>query len=281
MLTLETVKKRISCRTYSPLPLGKEELDQIMEFARSHDTGPFGHRVDCMLLHKDTADRDEIGSIATYGVIRNAPHYLAGRVKIGEGASEDFGFVLEMVILRATGMGIGTCWLGGTFRRSRIAARLGLKDDEIIPAVTPLGYPADKRSLIDSLFRLGAGSDRRRAWREIFFKGDFSTAVSPDDAGSLAPALEAVRLAPSASNRQPWRVCLDAGKKDVHFFLKRTPGYDTLNNPVRLQEVDMGIAMCHFDIVTQQLGIEGAWLRTPPPLVAGKLEYIASWILKR
>ena len=49
---------------------------------------------------------------------------------------------MEKAILYATGLGLGSCWLGGTFRRSRFAERISARSDEIVPAVASLGYPA-------------------------------------------------------------------------------------------------------------------------------------------
>ena len=52
-----------------------------------------------------------------------------------------------------------------------------------------------------------------------------------------------VRWAPSAVNRQPWRVVMDGEK--AHFYEKRSKGYVDASG-WDLQKVDVGIAMCHF-----------------------------------
>ncbi|MBN1836136.1 MAG: hypothetical protein JW820_09825, partial [Spirochaetales bacterium] len=68
-------------------------------------------------------------------------------------------------------------------------------------------------------------------------------------------ALESLRLAPSASNRQPWRGLLSGTQRlgrELHLFLCRTPGYRQAG-AIDLQRMDMGIAMAHF-----QLGLEAA-----------------------
>ena len=87
--------------------------------------------------------------------------------------------------------------------------------------------------------------------------------------------LEVVRWAPSASNKQPWRVV--RGRKRWHFYLARTKGYGkglltSLVKLADLQRVDMGIAMCHFELAAREAGIEGRWVtdrplpRTPLPV---------------
>ena len=93
-----------------------------------------------------------------------------------------------------------------------------------------------------------------------------------------------LRLAPSASNKQPWRVV--SFNQAWRFYLQRTPGYS--DDPIKrmlglcdLQRVDMGIAMCHFELAAQSLKLKGKWeveeslTQTPHPL--GK--YLVSWMM--
>jgi hypothetical protein len=151
-----------------------------------------------------------------------------------------------------------------------------------MPAVISVGYPADGLSLRDRLIRLGAGSEARLSWDRLFFEGDLSVPLSREDAGDYAPALEALRLGPSASNKQPWRVVKDDGVWD--FYLCRTPGY--LRNAggrlgsSDLQRVDMGIALCHWELTALELGLRGRWSldRQDRRMTADLTEYTASWI---
>jgi hypothetical protein len=189
---------------------------------------------------------------------------------------------MEAIILYATDMGLGTCWLGGTFTRSSFAERMGLRAGELMPAVTSVGYPADGLTLRDRLIRLGAGSEARLSWDRLFFDGDLGVSLSREDAGDYAAALEAVRLGPSASNKQPWRVVRDGGAWD--FYLQRTPGYLRSNGGRRanddLQRVDMGIALCHWELTALELGLQGRWSldRQDRRETAELTEYAASWI---
>jgi hypothetical protein len=143
-----------------------------------------------------------------------------------------------------------------------------------MPAISPVGYPAQKRSLTDRAFRFMAKSDRRKAWAELFFDERPGNPLVKDKAGACAKALESVRIGPSASNRQPWRIVCEG--QSCHFFLARTPGYDKLLGEIRLQEVDMGIALCHFDLAATELGIAGSWQHAKPGLDANMWEYVAS-----
>jgi hypothetical protein len=189
---------------------------------------------------------------------------------------EDYGYILESKILHFTQMGLGTCWIGGSLRRSEFAKTIALKEDEVLPSITPIGYSKDGYNFRDNLIRVVAGSEHRKPWKELFFEEDFSRPITEEDAGSFARVLEMVRLAPSASNKQPWRIVRQGNL--FHFFLFRkdperehTPGID-------LQRIDMGIAFCHFELSAQELGLQGKWLINKPGIVldAG-MGYCASW----
>ena len=104
------------------------------------------------------------------------------------------------------------------------------------------------------------------------------TPLSPEAAGRYREALECVRLAPSASNGQPWRVVADAAKASFHFGLVRKKLIDRSISTVSLQEVDLGIALSHFDLACRELGLLGSFTRAQEAkgLPAG-VEYIATW----
>lgn len=143
------------------------------------------------------------------------------------------------------------------------------------PAVTPVGYPAEKRTLTDRIFRYVASSEKRMPWGDLFFNETWDRPLERDEAGSWAPVLECVRLGPSASNKQPWRM-LRRGV-DHHLFLKRTPRYGDFPGGIRLQNVDLGIAMCHFEAAARDLGLDGKWVVEVSPPEAPGLEYIVTW----
>jgi hypothetical protein len=85
-------------------------------------------------------------------------------------------------------------------------------------------------------------------------------------------------LRQSASNKQPWRIIKDRDQNSFHFYLKRTPGYENIVKNIKLQNVDMGIAMCHFDLSAKELGLKGDWNVNSPQIKSDDMEYIVSWI---
>ena len=118
----------------------------------------------------------------------------------------------------------------------------------------------------------------RADFGELFFDGSFEKPLSEAAAGKLTKALTAVRLGPSAVNKQPWRavVCSDA----VHFYEKHSKGYIEADG-WDVQKIDMGIALCHFELIAKERGLDAAFEIAEPELNPGDdTHYIASYVLK-
>jgi nitroreductase len=277
------IRQRYSCRTYLERPIEHELQLRIAEYAAALGPGPFGGQARFQLIAAEEDDRNELRQLGTYGFIQGASGFLAGATLDGEEKLEDFGWQMERLVLLATDLGLGTCWLGGTFTKSSFARKVSARPDELIPAVVSIGYIARKPRRIDRFIRRGAKGDRRFSWERLFFTNRFGAALSRQAAGEYALPLEMVRLAPSASNRQPWRVVCQAGQ--WHFYLRRTPGYregllNRLFTQADLQRIDMGIAMCHFELTAWELGLAGEWGKQDPGLELPDefTEYSATWL---
>ncbi|HZK55605.1 MAG TPA: nitroreductase family protein [Desulfosporosinus sp.] len=272
----EIIKQRRSVRTYIAQPLPPEIKEKLREFFSSLK-GPFGRKVRVNLIETELARLKSKATLGTYGVIKGASTYLVALVEKSDHDLENYGYSLEKVILYATSMGLGTCWLGGTFKKSEFSKAIEQKDQEILPCISPIGYSSSNTRLLDSAMRFVAGSKNRKKWDELFFSYDFKHHLSESAAGKYLAPLEMLRLAPSASNKQPWRIVKDGVTS--HFYLQHTKGYAKLlaND---LQRVDMGIAMCHFEMTANELGIEGKWVVSDPGNIniPQDTEYIVSWV---
>ncbi|MFZ4437388.1 MAG: nitroreductase family protein [Syntrophales bacterium] len=275
---IETIKARKSCRTYSDKPIEPERLAELRQFLASKQEAPFGGKVRFFLLDFNELEIGELKNLTTYGVIKGARQFIAGAVQKQPQAMEDFGYCMEKNILKATSMGLGTCWLGGTFKRSGFAGKISLGDDELLPVVSPVGYAGGKRSVVDKIFRFVASSDKRKPWSELFYLHDIHTPLDKEKAGRYETPLECVRMAPSASNKQPWRVIKNRDRNAFHFYLKRTPGYGNIIKDISLQNVDMGIAMSHFELSAKELELKGDWAVNDPQTRSDGTEYVVSWI---
>lgn len=274
---VDIIKSRHSVRTYHSEILDKELKNKLEKYA-AEIKGPFASKLRLEVIDSLDYAEGAGNKIGTYGVIKGAKAFIAAVTSNEVHNMEQLGYCMEKLILYAASLGIGTCWLGGTFKRSQFAELVGLKEDEMIPAVTPIGHPAEKRSFLDSMMRRVAGSDNRKPWNELFFDSSFDKPLKKEDAGQYAEVFEMVRLAPSASNKQPWRI-LKQGN-EYHIFLKETKGFSKALG-FNMQKIDIGIAMCHFEMTAREMGMIGHFVdnaQKTKELTAENLEYIISWI---
>ncbi len=270
---LDIIRKRTSVRSYSDKPVTKDVIDNIKEYAERIET-PFKGNVRFAFLSEEDGLDKLGGKIGTYGIIKGAKNYIA---IIGDSKEQSLfkvGYMGENLILYMTSLGLGTCWMGGTYDKGAIKKSLDLLEDEKLYIIIPFGYPLEKRSRVDYFMRFAAGSNQRKVWEELFFLERTDYPLLEDEEVYLE-ALEGLRMAPSASNKQPWVVI----KRDGHydFYLKPTPGYgDTLG--FKIQEVDIGIAICHFQMVLNDNGINGTWkVREKKESNNDKLLYVMTW----
>ena len=278
MTIIETIQTRKSCRTYSNRAIEPEKLAELRQFLAMNTKTPFGSKVRFDLIDFNKLEIGELKKLTTYGVIKGARQFIVGTVIKQSKAMEDYGYCMEKNVLKATSMGLGICLLGGTFKRSGFAGKISLGENELLPVISPVGYASDKRSVVDRMFRFVAASDKRKPWHELFYLHDIDTVLDKENSGGLDTPLECVRIAPSASNKQPWRIIKGKGQDAFHFYLKRTPGYENLVKDIKVQNVDMGIAICHFELSAKELGLKGDWNVNDPQIKSDDMEYIVSWI---
>lgn len=214
MLTLEeAIQKRTSTRTFTDETPAAAIIDEVCRpysCLRPLDAGVVGN-----------------GKVGTYGVIKGRPAYVA----VIAGDEFRAGLEGERAVIEFTRRGLGTCWLGGTFN-SRLAGKaVSVAAGERIVAVIAVGHPAPRRRVLESVMRLAVRSSSRKAVPSLIIAGV--------PAPQLARAMEAVSLAPSACNRQPWRFAFNtSGHIDVYG--------DPSDSFVKL---DVGIAVAHFLMV--------------------------------
>ena len=249
---LELVRHRRSVRTFDGKPLLPEDAEKILSFAEKIET-PYGIPITWKLL-----SAREKGLSAP--VIAGADTYIAGKLTRCQHAEEAFGYAFEKLVLYAESLGIGTTWIAGTMDRAAFERAMDVQPNEAMPCVSPLGYPAEKMSLREIMMRKGVRADSRLKFSELFFDRRFDAPLS-DEPSENAPAaasggnvsmrdvLEMIRLAPSAVNKQPWRVVLDGNR--AHFYEKKNKGY-TDTSGWDLQKVDVGIALYHFAFGMQE-----------------------------
>jgi len=159
----ELIEQRYSVRAYRPDDVPSNIIDKVLEAARLAPTA--ANRQSFRLFVIKTADfKDELKKIYHQEWFVQAP-YVIGICGILEGnwvrrdgrnyVDVDSAIVMDHVILSATDLGLGTCWIGA-FDPDEARKVLDLPQDMEPIAFTPIGYPADipgikKRKPIDEL----------------------------------------------------------------------------------------------------------------------------------
>jgi len=280
---IEAINKRVSVRSYSDEAINPEDKEKIVNLLRSTNEGPFGHQVRFSLIDFSEINQNEVRGLGTYGLISGAKSYIVSAVKERRGEADgkkafvDVGYCFEKIILSLTSLGLGTCWMGGTFKRGNFARIAKVSEDEIIPAISPIGYSRSRRTIREIAVRRFANANHRKPWEELFFEDNLKIPLSKEHAGDYIVPLECIQLGPSASNMQPWRIVYQKQPGLLHFFLKRTPVYNKFIRKVDLQLIDMGISMCHFELSAREKGLTGSWEMVEPNINMGNAEYIATW----
>ncbi|WP_243109725.1 nitroreductase family protein [Clostridium sartagoforme] len=259
----ESIKARHSVRNYTDTPLSEDIIKKIENYIKNL-SNPFNKEIKIKLIKKNSVNKDI--KLGTYGVIKGANYFLVSACDNDDLSLIALGYSLEKVILYCTSLGLGTVWLGGTFNKGEFAKAINLKENEILPIVSPIGYEGGKKSVIATLF--GSHTNKRKSYSELFFNGNFDTSLNPNDSDEYLEPLEMLRLAPSAMNKQPWRVLKE--DNNLHFYITSTKG---------LTKIDIGIALCHFHLVAIENKINGEFksLDSQKQKPNKDLTYIISW----
>lgn len=270
----EAVNKRYSVRNYTEQEIKSETKQTIASFIKSL-SNPFGRKVNFHFLdNRESSSQEKLG---TYGVIKGAKQYIGTTIELDPMSLVALGYELEVVILYLAHLGLGTCWLGGTFDRKGFANAMNVNEGELFPIITPYGYAAPKKHIKEAAMRRLIKADNRKEWNQLFYRNDFESPITKEESGDLAFPLEMVRLGPSASNKQPWRILLIDSV--CHFYEYKEPGYSD-RFPYDIQRIDMGIAAAHFDLSVKEMGIQGYFdsFCEPKLELPDYMEYVFSWI---
>lgn len=174
---------------------------------------------------------------STYGTINGASWYFLMGTDSTEESQLSLGFIMEQVVLKATSMGLGTCWIAATFKGTAFADAAQFPAETPLQVVMPVGYPSEKKSFIEKVTRAALRSAKRKPMDELFIVSHDSKFYQP---------LEMMRLAPSSTNTQPWRAEVD-GDVVYFYYIQKS----------KASILDLGIGLSHFYLAAKEKGIEG------------------------
>lgn len=139
MAFMDLIRNRYSVRAYRADPVEEDKLITVLEAARLAPTAGNQQAFDLVVVRTE-AHRDALHRIYSPAWFVQPPLVIfacaAAERKL------DIGIVMDHLILAATDLGLGTCWVGA-FDHDAASKFLGLPEG-IEPIIcTPLGYPAD------------------------------------------------------------------------------------------------------------------------------------------
>ena len=222
MTQLEAMKKRVSRRHYTgPLPQDVAAEIRVKALDLSLDNG-----LEIRLVENQPT---LFGGISTsYGMFKGVHSFLVlAGLKNDPFLFEKAGHAGEELVLLATQLSQGSCWVGGTFDRESVSALLvpGTK----LVAVITLG-PTD-----------AALHSREKFVRRVTHLRKHGANWHSQDAGEpphwFRAGAQAAALAPSARNAQP-----------VHFVYKDQKASVSIPDDSPYQHTDLGIAKLHFEL---------------------------------
>lgn len=187
----------------------------------------------------------------SFGLIKNAKSFASFSIKQYLTDADAcysrtlLGYFGEQFVLKATSLGLGTCWVGGTYDKKALESKLAGNDEEVI-CVIPLGVVSKRRSCRE-FFMNGCSFNYKRKRKDlekiIFNYKDFS-----DRQTWVQTALNAARLAPSSFNKQPW------------LFKVSDRIIEIVNLGKTMKScLDIGIVMSHLEMAINSQKLSGNW----------------------
>ncbi len=211
MKLVDAIPLRHAVRTFLPKPIEQEKLAIINK--EIEDIGK-KHQVE-MRLH--TGDKNLFANMLSYFCnFRNVKTIII----VSATNPEKAGYYGERIVLLAQTLGLNSCWVGQTYNRKKIA-----KQYNIAPAaVIALGYGATQGK-----------PHKSKSYSEVC---DVENPPLWFQHG-----VDAALLAPTAMNKQDFRITLSEKNKPVFTVGKS-----------RFDDLNLGIIKCNFDIAAAEYG---------------------------
>ncbi len=246
-------------------------LNAIENFISDNET-PFGNDARVSLI--DFEQAGTTGKKVTYGLLSGFRYAIAAEVdEEADYAMIQIGYCLERAVLFCTAVGISSCYLGGTYKKGIVSELLASGEGKIVPAIVAIGEKSSRQGFVPGVMRKLAKGGERKEFEDMFFNETFDQSLNQMLCGDYYPALEALRIAPSSGNSQPWQV-VKCGE-NIHFYKDTTKKQ---HGEFDLNELDMGIGLCHFGLVAESEGLYGRFSTEEHPDGGTELDYITTFV---
>ena len=230
---------RTSRRAYKNQRIEAHKLDQINDLIHSINTESGLH----IQFVEDGAHLLN-GFKASYGMISGRPSLiaLAGRTRDPE-RRQKAGYYGEFLVLECVSLGLGTCWISGTYNRSKCIKSIQLNEDEELICVIAVGNVHQNRNLKE--LAISQFGKSKQSFDELLAEKDCTPPLW------VASGIDAARIAPSAANKKP--ISYRYQNELLYVYASKK----THN----AEEIDLGISMAHFQLGALQGSKEGVWIK--------------------
>lgn len=144
--TITTIMERRSIRKYEPKPVPDEDLRKILEAGRQAPSAANRQPWHFIVVRDEKQKQAVAEACSGQSWMADAGVIIAGigKPKVNEKwYPVDVAIAMQNMILAATALGYGTCWIGA-FNEQEVARVLGVPEDCKVVALTPVGVPADR-----------------------------------------------------------------------------------------------------------------------------------------
>ncbi len=144
--TISTIFARRSVRAYEPMPIPEDDLRTILEATRQAPSAANRQPVHFVVV-RDPEQKRKLAAAANQQLwIAQADAIVVGAAFPAQRPrwyAVDLAIALQNLVLAATALGYGTCWIGA-FGEEAVREVVGLPAEAKVVALTPLGRPAER-----------------------------------------------------------------------------------------------------------------------------------------
>lgn len=239
MDALELLKKRHSVRAFLKDELSKGIQDELKAEVTSINTQVAGLKFRLFFNNSDPFK----GFFKSYGSFVNPSNYLAAVVDNGvDNIWEKAGYYSEQFVIKCVELGLGTCFVGGTYDPKSV--NIFLKAGEQILFVVlfgmPSGYLRKKEKILVNFVH------RKQFPISHFFEPSEDFEKECERLPLLKEGTEAVAIAPSALNKKPTRLFI-SNLEEIPILCAKVDDKNKKNL------IDLGIAKFNFNFATKTM----------------------------
>ena len=233
------IEQRTSRRSYKNQKPDRQKLEQVR-----HLIDTVNQESGLQVQFVENGETFLSGFKASYGLFSGKPSVivLTGKKSDPE-LKQKCGYYGEFILLECVALGLGTCWIGGTYSKEACRNTITINDQEEIVCIIAAGIVYQNKTMKELLLsQFGKG---KQTFDELLVEKDCAPPLW------VSNGIEAARTAPSAVN----------GKPIAYQFLNNQLTASIAKKNHGSEEIDLGISMAHFQLGAQQGLKEGTWVK--------------------